>query len=183
MSGSGLRSLELQTLWSEMSNTKKKVCMLGAFSVGKTSLVSRYVHSMFSERYQTTVGVRIEKKHMALNGSDLDLLIWDLHGEDDVHTVRDSYLRGASGYLLVLDGTRRETLAVARALKQRVDSVLGEKPFVALLNKADVRADWTVSEEDIESLRTDGWHVFETSAKSGDGVEKGFEILAAQLLD
>ena len=94
---------------------QKKICMLGGFGVGKTSLVSRFVHSIFSDKYLTTVGVKIEKKSVDL-GARSRSDHWDLHGEDDFQKVRMSYLRGASGYLLVADGTRRATLDTALAL-------------------------------------------------------------------
>ena len=85
---------------------KKKICLIGAFAVGKTSLVRRFVHSIFSEKYHTTVGVMIDKKQVNVNGLPVDLIIWDLHGEDDFQSVRMSYLRGASGCFYVADGTR-----------------------------------------------------------------------------
>ena len=88
---------------------QKKICMLGTFAVGKTSLVARYVHSMFSEDYQTTVGVKIDRKLVDLDDQQLTLMLWDLHGDDEFQRMRVSYLRGAAGYLLVCDGTRRST--------------------------------------------------------------------------
>ena len=95
---------------------QKKICLLGGFGVGKTSLVSRYVHSIFSDKYLTTVGVKIDKKSVTLDGTVVDLVIWDIYGQDDYQKVRMSYLRGAAGYLLVADGTRRSTLDTALAL-------------------------------------------------------------------
>ena len=86
---------------------QKKICMLGAFSVGKTSLVKRYVASVFSETYLTTVGVKIDKKTVDLAGRVVNLILWDLAGEDDIASLRMSYLRGSAGYVLVADGTRR----------------------------------------------------------------------------
>ena len=62
---------------------QKKICMLGGFSVGKTSLVRRFVKSIFSETYLTTVGVKIDKKSVALPDKTVDLILWDLAGEDD----------------------------------------------------------------------------------------------------
>ncbi|MDD3265284.1 MAG: GTP-binding protein [Dehalococcoidales bacterium] len=73
---------------------KKKVCMLGAFAVGKTSLVRRYVENMFSEKYQTTIGVKIDKKVLEIEGRKTVLVIWDLAGKDDIVDLRTSYLRG-----------------------------------------------------------------------------------------
>ncbi len=86
---------------------KKKLCMLGATQVGKTSLVQRFVQTIFSDKYHPTVGVKIDKKQVVLGGRDVSLLLWDVQGEDETYTVRPSYLRGASGYLLVVDGARR----------------------------------------------------------------------------
>src|SRR5262249_60783243 len=98
---------------------QKKICMLGGFSVGKTSLVKRYVESVFSEAYLTTVGVKIDKKIVDLGERAVNLILWDVAGEDDVSTVKMSYLRGSAGYVLVADGTRPSTLEVARWLAGR----------------------------------------------------------------
>src|SRR6202007_355940 len=99
---------------------QKKLCMLGRFSVGKTSLVKRFVSSVFSDAYLTTVGVKIDKKTVDLGERAVNLILWDVAGEDDVSTVRMSYLRGSAGYVLVADGTRLSTLEVALSLRARV---------------------------------------------------------------
>ena len=152
--------------------------MLGAFSVGKTSLVSRFVHSLFSEKYHTTVGVKIDKKVVTVNGEDVSLLIWDIYGEDDIQEVRMSYVRGAAGYLLVADGTRRDTLDIARRIRNRVESDIGQVPFVLLVNKADLARDWVFDNDTLADLQSEGWTVICTSAKTGEGVEEGFSRLA-----
>jgi small GTP-binding protein len=162
---------------------QKKICMLGSFSVGKTSLVARFVSSVFSEKYLTTVGVKIDKKTLAVNGTDLTLMLWDIYGEDDFQKLRLSYLRGAAGYLLVIDGTRRATLDVALNLQKTVTSEVGPLPFVLCLNKADLRAQWEIDVTAIaERARADGWIVIETSAKLGTGVEEAFSALASRML-
>ena len=86
---------------------QKKVCMIGASGVGKTSLVAKFVHSIFSEKYLTTVGVKIDKKTVKVGDDDVMLMLWDLAGDDDFQRLQTSYLRGTSGFLLVADGTRR----------------------------------------------------------------------------
>ena len=78
---------------------QKKICMLGGFSVGKTSLVKRYVQSIFSETYLTTVGVKIDKKTVELSDRTVTLILWDLAGEDDINTFRMTNMRGAAGYV------------------------------------------------------------------------------------
>lgn len=66
---------------------QKKICMVGAYGVGKTSLVRRFVESMFDEHYHTTVGARIDKKVVTINGASIMLMIWDLAGGDGAHAV------------------------------------------------------------------------------------------------
>ena len=120
---------------------QKKVCVLGAFGVGKTSLVRRYVESIFSDTYLTTVGVKVDKKTLDVGGAPLTLVLWDIAGEDDTTAIRMSYLRGAAGYFLVADGTRPETVEVARFIQARVTAEVGPLPYLLLLNKADLVAD------------------------------------------
>jgi small GTP-binding protein len=163
------------------SPVKRKICMLGAFSVGKTSLVARFVKSMFSDKYLTTVGVKIDKKEITADGKSVTLLIWDMAGEDDVQKANLTYLRGAAGYLLVADGTRRETLEVAGELHRRVETALGTLPFVVMLNKSDLAETWEAGEEDLSSLTAKGWRVVRTSAKTGEGVEEAFQALALDI--
>src|SRR5208282_3357964 len=142
--------------------------MLGGFSVGKTSLVSRYVHSVFSEAYLTTVGVKIDKKIVELPNKTVNLILWDLAGEDDVSPVRMSYLRGAAGYVLVADGTRRSTVDAALSLRQRVEAECGALPFALLLNKADLTDEWSIDDSEVARLQQNGWWVRLSSARTGE---------------
>jgi len=159
-----------------------KVCMLGAFAVGKTSLVRRFVTSRFSDQYQTTIGVKVDKKTVAVDGRSVNLILWDLYGEDDYQKLRLSYLRGASAYLLVADGMRRATLDVAVQLQRTAAEVLGPVPFFLLANKADLVNEWEVSQDDLDELVRKGWRLITTSAKTGDGVEQAFRLLADALV-
>jgi small GTP-binding protein len=160
---------------------QKKICMLGGFSVGKTSLVKRYVQSIFSETYLTTVGVKVDKKTVDLPDRSVSLILWDLAGEDEVSSIRMSYLRGSAGYVLVADGTRHATLDVALSLRQRVEVDYGALPFVLLLNKNDLKEEWAVPDAEIADLRQNGWWVQSSSARTGEGVEEAFNDLAARV--
>ena len=160
---------------------QKKICMLGGFGVGKTSLVARFVSSIFSDKYLTTVGVKIDKKVVQVGPDEMTLVLWDLYGEDDFQTVRESYLRGSSGYLLVADGTRHATLDTAMALQRKAESVLGPVPFLLLLNKADLDAEWQVDERALWKIAERGWPVLKTSAKTGAGVDDAFARLAREM--
>jgi len=157
--------------------------MLGAFAVGKTSLVRQYVFSIFDGRYQTTIGVKIDRKNLQINDQAIELILWDLAGEEESLNVRKTYFRGASAAVLVADGTRVETLDTARQLRQRLFSEVGEIPTVLMVNKADLEDDWELDRGQLDDLAEEGWQVFETSAKLGSNVNRAFQTLALQLLD
>ena len=161
---------------------QKKICMLGAYAVGKTSLVARFVRSIFSEKYHTTIGVKIDKKSLRVDDQDLSLILWDLAGEDDFYQVRTSYLRGSAGYLLIADGMRRETLDKAVELQTRAEHEIGNVPFILVINKLDVIDDWEVKEADLAALSSKGWRVVSTSAKTGVGVNETFLAIGQQIL-
>jgi small GTP-binding protein len=162
---------------------QKKICMLGAFAVGKTSLVMRFVHSIFPDKYYTTIGVKIDKKELTVGTQEVNLVLWDLAGEDEFLQVHMSYLRGSSGFLLVADGTRAVTLDTARSLQKKVEAAIGHVPFVLMLNKSDLTAGWEIGEEPLAELTEKGWDVIKTSARSGSGVEEAFLSLTKKILE
>ncbi len=161
---------------------RKKICMLGGFSVGKTSLIARFVHSIFSEKYLTSVGVKIEKKSVKVGDQDVDMMLWDIYGEDDFQKIKMSFLTGSSGYFLVVDGTRKATLETACKLQQSAEGAVGKVPFSLLLNKADLSESWELDESELDRLRQSGWTVVRTSAKTGMGVEETFLDLAQRMV-
>jgi len=162
---------------------QKKICMLGGFAVGKTSLVQQFVKGIFSDKYFTTVGVKIDKKLVRVGEKEVNLVLWDLHGEDDFQQVRMSYLRGASGYFLVVDGTRRESLDCARALQVRIEEALGIVPCMLLLNKADIMDEWELDPGEAADFMEKDCTLLQTSAKTGQGVEEAFLILTEKVLE
>ena len=162
---------------------KKKICMLGAFSVGKTSLVKRFVESIYSEKYQTTIGVKIDKKTVAIKDNEVNLILWDLPGEDDFQSIQTSYLRGASGYLLVVDRTRSSTLETALTIQKKTTEMIGNVPNVLVINKNDLHEKWELDESNLIYLSEMGLNIIKTSAKTGEGVEIAFHTLTELMLD
>ncbi len=161
---------------------QKKICMLGSFSVGKTSLVRRFVESIFSEAYQTSIGVKVDKKVVSAGSEEVTLVLWDIHGEDVYQKIRMSYLRGMSGYLLVVDGTRRQTLDDALALNERVIQEAGKVPAILVFNKSDLAEKWEIDSAREAELAAAGWNILRASAKTGDSVEDVFSKLTAAML-
>lgn len=158
---------------------QKKLCMVGSFGVGKTSLVKRYVQSIFSEKYHTTVGVKIDKKDVIVGPETIRMMIWDLAGDDAFARLRTTFVRGSAGYLLVADGTRMQTLDVALELNRQIQDATGKLPFVLVVNKFDLASAWEIDTNRITALEEAGVKVFRTSAKDGFGVESVFEHFAA----
>ena len=101
---------------------------------------------------------------------------------DQYQNVRMSYLRGASGFILVVDGTRQETLGIALELKKKVEEHIGPVPFVMVLNTSDLSQDWELTEADIADLKDNNWDIIRGSAKTGLGVNDCFAKLAERML-
>jgi small GTP-binding protein len=160
---------------------QKKLCMVGVFGTGKTSLVRRFVHSKFSDQYLSTVGVKIDRKPVRVNDRDINLLLWDLEGRDGAQDIQTSYLRGASGILYVVDGTRRETLSQVYEIRDLVDRTVGELPAAVALNKSDLTDAWVITADDRLELSRRAWHVLDTSAVTGTNVEEAFVWLATSM--
>jgi len=157
---------------------QKKVCMVGVYGTGKTSLVQRYVHSLFSAKYHSTVGVKIDRKHVQLGTTEVNLLLWDVEGRTADQDIPASYLRGAHAVLYVADGTRRETFDQLLDLREHTRAAAGEVPSIVALNKADLKDQWLLSSADNAKLIANGFHTLTTSAKTGEGVEDAFRWLA-----
>lgn len=160
---------------------QKKVCMVGLFATGKTSLVRRFVDSLFSERYLSTVGVKIDRKALEVDGTSLTLVLWDLAGRDGHEDITASYLRGSHAVLYVADGTRRETCDQLPELRAIVREAAGEVPELLALNKSDLTDRWALAAADEHAL-AQGWDMVRTSAKTGLGVEDAFQRIGRAML-
>jgi len=161
---------------------QKKICMVGVYGTGKTCLVQRYVHSIFSERYLATVGVKIDRKEVQAGGQPVVLVLWDLEGRDGHVDISPSYLRGTHGVIYVVDGTRRETFDQVFEVREIVSNEVGEVPSVLALNKVDLKDAWQLDSAAEQSVSGEAWHKLRTSAKTGEGVEAAFQWLAQATL-
>ncbi|UCG42676.1 MAG: GTP-binding protein [candidate division WOR-3 bacterium] len=156
--------------------------MLGAFGVGKTSLVDRLVRNTFSQHPRVAVGVRIDKCMVELEGRRMNMIVWDLHSEEDFRQILKSYLRGAAGYLLVVDGTRPPSLDGAFEIMGLTETSSRDTPCVLLLNKADLAEDWRLEPSRLDELERRGLTVLKTSARTGEGVTEAFTTLGRAIL-
>ncbi len=158
----------------------RKICLLGRLAVGKTSLVRRFVENVFDEKYQTTVGVSIHTKTIELQGRRLKLIIWDIAGFEQVQHY-NQYLRGSHGVIWVADGT--EPASWHKLLEIRHSQAATHKlPQLCLINKHDLLDQWLITNQDLDALQAEFSPLLFSSAKTGENVEKGFLLLADQLL-
>lgn len=160
---------------------RRKVCLVGSFAVGKTSLVRRFVEGIFSERYLTTVGVKIDQRAVECPSGPVTLMVWDIAGEEETTRLRTSYLRGAHGLVAVADATRAETLEQARSHLERAREEAPGAACVLLVNKWDLDESREVPAERIREGLPPGVAARTTSALTGAGVEEAFAALAAAM--
>ncbi|HAA30910.1 MAG TPA: GTP-binding protein [Cyanobacteria bacterium UBA8553] len=175
-----------------MAIISKKICMVGDFGVGKTSLIRRFVDRQFSDQYLSTVGVKISRKTVELseikqqNKVNLQLLIWDLEGHTKFKGIAPSYLQGSSGAIVVADVSRQETIERISEHTKLFLSVNPKGSVIVALNKSDL-----VEEEKLEKLvqlvQNEGLEkvsgVYQTSAKTGLYVDEIFQELAEKSID
>jgi small GTP-binding protein len=168
---------------------KAKLCLAGASSVGKTSLVRRYVLNEFDDRYIATVGTKVSKKMVSVPLIDeepvmVNLMVWDIMGQMGFRELlNEQYFQGAQGILAVADVTRRETLEDLYIWIDQIDRIAGAVPIVLALNKVDLPAERHIPEADLRKFT----HAFDcdivrTSAKTGANVEEVFWRLAGLVI-
>lgn len=160
---------------------QKKICLLGASSVGKTSLVKQFVEGIFSEKYQTTIGVKVDKKALIVDDEKINFMLWDIEGNDRYNVFEERYLRGAAGLIIVVDQTRASSLIEGldiHTLAKQVTSC----PAILAINKSDLPSTWHLSSQEQEAYNDLFSLQFNTSAKTGAQVENMFLALAELLL-
>ena len=174
-----------------MSNISKKICLIGDFGVGKTSLIRRFVDRQFSDKYLSTVGVKISRKSVEVNDSQqqkqtkLQLLIWDIEGSTKFKGISASYFQGAKGAIIVGDVTRPESL---ESISEHLQAFLKPNPkskAVIALNKSDlIDAEYLEKYQQLYSFKDSNSFVstYTTSAKTGINVDDIFQSLAHSMI-
>jgi len=164
----------------------KKITLIGDFSTGKTSLIRRFVDNQFSDKYLSTLGVKISKKLIKLDDTSIQGLIWDIEGGTKTKPLNETYLRGMHGSIIVADITRDDTIDNISNYIEIAKSVSLQIPYVVALNKSDKldsSVNETIKSDLISRLDISEQQVYLTSAKTGEGVEEMFVSLAKNILN
>lgn len=165
-----------------MDSTKwisKKIALLGNHAVGKTSLISRFVENKFPEGYLTTIGLKVDKKTVEVDGYKVDLVIWDIAGQENLANIPHYYLNGCNGFIYVVDLTRLSTYENLQSQTLLLKGILPEAESLLAGNKSDL-----LDPSELDTVLEDFAMQPDllTSAKTGDNVEELFMLLARKLI-
>ncbi len=156
----------------------RKACLLGDGAVGKTSMIGRYVHDVFSDDYLMSVGTKVTKKVMEFDDVQLTMMLWDVLGQKGNESLHSAYYKGANGAMLVCDITRSETIDHLVDWRESLFTVTGKVPVVIAVNKSDLKCDDNL----LGCLKDEFENVLYTSARTGEGVEEAFDVLVTKMM-
>jgi small GTP-binding protein len=168
--------------------TLAKICVLGDVSVGKTSIIRRFVDREFSDKYLSTVGVKISRKLVRVSAGvgkgeeDIQLVIWDLEGGSSFAGISSTYLKGARAAIVAGDITRSATLDAVALHVERFRTVNPLAPVFVALNKSDLQEEG-IPHAYIDRKAPEGVAVtLLTSARTGIGIDDLFESIGLHLV-
>ncbi|NVM52380.1 MAG: GTP-binding protein [Candidatus Helarchaeota archaeon] len=162
-----------------------KVVILGDGAVGKTSLLTRFVERTFDQDYKSTIGTNIMRiDYKVMDKITVAFALWDLAGQQYFQKVRQMYLSGCQAALFVYDVTRPDTLYNLKNWQNELHTVAGSEVKSLLVgNKIDLVEERKISYEEGNKLADElGLSYLETSAKTGDNVNRAFGSLAFLLV-
>ncbi|MFX0102166.1 MAG: Rab family GTPase [Candidatus Hodarchaeota archaeon] len=163
---------------------KYKVIVCGDPAVGKTSLILKFIDKAFKRTYLPTLGVNISDKIFEFPERQVSLVIWDIAGQAKFNMFRKQFYSGAHGIILVYDITSKNSFTALKAWYNDIRKTVSAKIGFIAGNKCDLEKQRAVSKEEMLNLGEElGFETLETSALTGDNVEKAFGDLARALLD
>jgi small GTP-binding protein len=165
---------------------KYKIVLAGAKNVGKSSLIARFCDNIFDEHMMDTIGVAFKRKHISVTGEEIELNIWDFGGEEKYRGLFPSYVQGASGALILYDLTRKETVNDILNWVRIIDANPNDIVKVLIGTKCDLVNERQVSKEQSQEVCKDFnfcEEAIETSAKTGENVEKAFLRVCETILN
>ena len=163
-----------------------KIILIGSSSVGKSSILQRYIQKVFNESYSCTIGVDFFMKSIDIGEKSIKLQLWDTAGTEKFRSITTGYYRGANAAFVVFDLTCKATF---ECLNEWIENYYkysnpdSEKNVVLIGNKCDLVNKREVTTEEIEKFAKDN-HImyFETSAKEGKNIDESFYYVAEQLV-
>ena len=160
-----------------------KVILIGDSAVGKTNIMSKYLKNQFMEDSKATVGVEFGSKLFNINGHNIKAQIWDTAGQEKYKAITGAYYKGSKGAFVVYDITKKDTFDSVDKWIHDLKSTGDPKMTIMIIgNKLDLEHKREVlKEQGEEKARSFGCAFLETSAFSGDNIEKGFEMMISEI--
>ncbi|CEF98741.1 Small GTPase superfamily, Rho type [Ostreococcus tauri] len=161
---------------------KYKLVFLGDQSVGKTSIISRFMYDKFDNSYQATIGIDFLSKTMYLEDRTVRLQLWDTAGQERFRSLIPSYIRDSSVAVIVYDVSSRASFENSAKWVAQVKAERGGDVIIALVgNKMDLDGREVSVQEGEQKAKDEGVMFIETSAKAGFNVKVLFRKIAAAL--
>jgi len=159
---------------------KLKLLLVGESGVGKSNLLLRYTENTYSDSFISTIGVDFKMKNIILNDRMVKLQLWDTAGQERYRAIVASFYKGAHGIVVVFDLTDINSFLKVKFWLQEIKQKAPEKTSIILVgNKKDLEEQRMVDEKEVKQFAdTNNLQYFETSAKTGEGVEPSFVALA-----
>ena len=164
-----------------------KIVVVGDYGVGKTTLITKFVEKKFRESYIPTLGVQISRKIIEIDDSHIDMMIWDIAGQESFLRVRPRFYHESEGFFIVFDTTRKSSLEnIGKWYREVHEFTETYLPCILLGNKIDLKDKIAVNDNEIISTLIDNEMdvkmIIKTSAKTGKNVNDAFQILGEMIL-
>lgn len=177
-------SLEEETVKKKV---KVKVTIIGDGSVGKTSLIQRFTQGIFQTDYIKTIGAQLTNYKTEIDGYRIELIFWDIAGQDDFHFLRPSFYRASKAAIIVYsleeNDLGKRSFEHIITWYNDVKKFCGEIPVVIFANKVDLINEESLDKTDVQNLVNKhnfiGYYL--TSAKTGEGLEHAFNALIQKI--
>ena len=165
-----------------------QILLIGDSSVGKTSLIQRYANGIFKEEYLATVGLDFYTKQEAINNINVLVRLWDTAGQERFKSLTPNYFKNAEGVIITYDITSSQSFENLKFWINSIKTNLGEKniiiPIIIVGNKLDMKDMRDITREEAEKFAKENkYKYFETSAKTGEGVDDAIRDLVIQVLE
>ena len=162
-----------------------KIILIGDSSVGKTNIMNKYLKNQFKEDSRATVGVEFGSKQFVIDNRKIKAQIWDTAGQERYRAVTSAYYKGAKGAFIVYDVTRKETLdSVNRWISDILTTCDKNLTIILIGNKSDLEDQRQISKQQgEEKAKTYQLAFLETSALSGENLEKAFNMLINEIYE
>lgn len=158
-----------------------KLLIVGDQSVGKSSLILRYTEDTFSNNMISTIGVEFKRKKINVNNQEINIIIYDSAGNERYSKITKHFYAGCHGILILYDVNQKHTF---EGISKWVQTLQIDQNIEVMVigNKIDLERNVT-SEEGKNIAKDYGTLFVETSAKSGIGVNRAFELLIEKIIE